>query len=153
MTFGQVAANFAATAKPVAPMLDGFEAVLSNEATKQLSQIPLQNAAMNLALAQSGLTQVGAMAQQRLLLDLERERLADNVQQRRSARRSDALRMAGQLFSSALPALGGGGAAAAVNPFGLMTSMDGLWAAQAQSRATRSAGSRGVAASALSSLF
>jgi hypothetical protein len=155
MNFGNVAASFSASARPVAPFLEGFATVLSNEATKQLSSIPGQNAAMNLALAQSGLSELGATERQRLSLQAQKDvlnaQLADKALDRRSANRAAMLRMAGQVFGSSLPALTPG--AASVDPFAAVTSMENLFSQLDQRRAARMSGSRGVATNALTKLF
>ena len=155
MSFGEVAANFAASARPAAPFLDGFATVLSNDATRLLSSIPGQNAAMDLALAQSGLSELGATERQRLSLQAQKDvlnaQLADKALDRRSANRAAVLRMAGQVFGNALPALMPG--TSSVDPFAAVTSMESVFSQLNQRRAERMSGSRGVATNALTKLF
>ena len=91
-----VAANYLASFQPVRPVLDGFGLALSTQATDRLAAIPEQNAAMEVALGQRALAELGANRRQQMSLDAQQAQLDDD-------RQRAALRMAGEIFG-----MGGG---------------------------------------------
>lgn len=143
-----VASNYAAAFRPQGPFLDGFNLALSSSGADLLSAIPSQNAAMDLALAQATLPELGATARQRLVTEAEL-RNADLT--RRSNRRSSALSMLSSILGSGLgQQIASSGR---TNPYDSLSSMNTFLDSERQRRSQRTTGSRSTVGSALQQLF
>jgi hypothetical protein len=128
--------------QPVTPMLAGFNLALSTEAADLLSQLPAQNAAMELALARQALSEVGATRRQKMALDVQKRELE-------AARRANALRMAGSLFG-----MGGsvGAGLGGADPLQLKSGLDALLAQRRANLAGRGVRSNAYLAQAVENL-
>jgi ABC-type uncharacterized transport system YnjBCD ATPase subunit len=110
-----IASNYLASFQPVRP-LAGFETVLSTKGADLLSQIPLENAAMELAMAKQTLAEAGQTRRQQMVIDSRQQELE-------AARRQNGLRMAGALFG-----MGGsvGSGLSVADPLALKAAVDGM---------------------------
>lgn len=154
MSFGQVAASLASSWRPVA-LPDTFDSVRSTEAAQLLGVIPSQNAAQQWQMANNTLTAAGELKRQQMMIDAQAQlldaELADRGNARRLTRRDSLLRMAGDLLvRNALQPQSS--PFTAPNPLDAVTAMNSFFAQQRADLASRSAGSRAFAATALPSL-
>jgi ABC-type uncharacterized transport system YnjBCD ATPase subunit len=136
-----VASNYLASFQPVRP-LAGFETVLSTKGADLLSQIPLENAAMELAMAKQTLAEAGQTRRQQMVVDSRQQELE-------AVRRQSGLRMAGALFG-----MGGnvGGGLAVTDPLALKAAVDGMARQRRADLAGRTVGSNALLSQALQNL-
>ena len=158
MSFDVASAWAASAPRPTQPSADVFGLLLSNEATRQLEAVRRQNAEVGLALAQTGLAEIGSTQRQRMSLDAQQQiiaaQIAENAQSRRSQRRGQAMQFAGTALANALPALTQSVApVAGVDPLALSRSVDGVLAEERARREARGGRASTFAAGILKSLY
>lgn len=121
----------------------GYGNVKDTSMTEALTRANLENASIGLAMAQQGVTELGATERQQRVLDATSR---ENELTRRANRRAGVGRMAGQLLAGGagltLPAI------QATDPLALYQRMDQFLGYQSGRRAERAVSSRGYAAAA-----
>lgn len=145
-----VASNYAATFRPQEPVLAGFNLALSSSGSDLLSGIPAQNAAIDSALAQAALGQIGASARQRLTTDAE---LRLEEQTRRSNRRASAMKMLSSILEGGSGLLQPPASRGRVDPYSTLTGVNNYLDLEASQRTGDTARSNAMMQNTLKQLF